>query len=372
VSVVIPAFNRAELLPRALRSVASQRPRSAAEVIVVDDGSADETAEVAEACGARVLRHQHNLGVSAAKQTGLQGARQPWVALLGSDDEWLPDHLQNLWALTPGHVLVASSSIECDPTSSERRFHGAVPKRTRILTSPRQLIHPENPVADSAAMVQRSVALEVGGFRGGLCEDLDIWCRVLSRGRAALSPEVGVVYHVHSGQLSKDWEAMHEAHLKVACSYSTEPWWSQRLVERRAGVTAWDRFRAQQREGAPGTWRRFLTGLLAHPQRLRGILDVCRHRVAVRRRASRLSRRGAPSVAVMPGCDPGVIPEEDRYEVDLSRADSISALRRLMLRPSASAVVGSRRQAALVRLAGIRPLRPAELDGGSAAKAAMT
>jgi hypothetical protein len=368
VSVVIPAFNRAELLPRALRSVASQRPRRAAEVIVVDDGSTDETAELAEACGARVLRHPRNLGVSAAKQTGLEGARQPWVALLGSDDEWLPDHLKILWPLTPGHVLVAASSIEFDPTSIERRFHGAVTRTTRILTSPRQLIHPENPVADSAAMVSRTVALEVGGFRGGLCEDLDIWCRVLSRGPAALSPEIGVVYHVHAGQLSVDWEAMHEAHLEVACSYSAEPWWSRALVERRAGVTVWDRFRAQQREGAPGAWRRFLRSLLAHPQRLRGVIDVWRHRLAVRRRASRLSPSGAPSVAALPGCDPGVIPAEDRYEVDLSGADSISTVRRLLLRPSAAAVVGSRRQAALVRLAGIQPLRPAEIDGGSAAE----
>jgi hypothetical protein len=99
-------------------------------------------------------------------------------------------------------VLVAASSIENDPGASARRFHGAVTTRARILTSPRPLIHPENPVADSAAMVRRAVAIAVGGFRGGLCEDLDIWCRVLSQGPAALSPRVGVVYHVHSGQLS--------------------------------------------------------------------------------------------------------------------------------------------------------------------------
>jgi glycosyltransferase involved in cell wall biosynthesis len=372
VSVVIPAFNRGELLVRALRSVASQEPRRPAEVIVVDDGSTDDTAEVGDSWGARVISHPRNLGVSAAKQTGFEAAREPWVALLGSDDEWLPEHLGILWLLTPGHVFVAASSIECDPNSTERRFHGAVAMRTRILTSPRELLHPENPVADSAAMVQRNVALAVGGFRGGLCEDLDFWCRVLSRGRGALSPRIGVVYHVHSGQLSDDWEAMHEAHLDVARSYATERWWSRRLVERRTGVTAWDRFRAQQREGARAALRTFLLGLLAHPPRIRGVLEVWRHRLAVRRRASRLSRSGTPSVAVLPGCDSVVIPEQDRYEVDLSAAGSVAAFRRLLMRPSARAVVRSRRQAALVRLAGIRPTRVAELDRASAEDAATT
>ena len=361
VSVLIPTYNRAQLLARALRSVASQRPRRPAEVIVVDDGSTDGSHHVAELWGARVIRHERNLGPGAAKQTGMNAACHDWVALLDSDDEWVPDHLGILWPLTPGHVLVASSCIACDPNSSERRFHGALTEETRLITSPAPLIHPENPIPDSATMVRRSVALAVGGFSDGLCQDLDIWCRVLSRGHGALSPQVGAVYHIHPDQRSKDWEKMHEAHLRIARSYSAERWWSPRLVERRMGVTAWDRFRAQRRDGTRGALRRFVSELLAHPQRARGVLDVWRHRVAVRRRASRLALSGSPSIAVLAGGDPAAVSEEDRYEVDLSGAGHLEAFLRLLRRPSAMAVVSSRPQAALARLAGVRPVRDRDL-----------
>src|SRR5438132_14127317 len=90
VSVVVPAHDRAEVIERALESVAEQRDCEPAEVIVVDDGSTDRTAEVAEANGAEVIRHGRNRGVSAARNTGVRAAAQPWIALLDSDDEWLP------------------------------------------------------------------------------------------------------------------------------------------------------------------------------------------------------------------------------------------------------------------------------------------
>src|SRR5438552_16330121 len=90
VSVVVPAHDRAHVIERALRSVAEQRDCAPAELIVVDDGSTDRTAEVAQAHGARVLRHDRNRGVSAARNTGARSASQPWVALLDRDDEWLP------------------------------------------------------------------------------------------------------------------------------------------------------------------------------------------------------------------------------------------------------------------------------------------
>lgn len=369
VSVVVPVFNGAHLLDRALRSIAAQQPRKPAEVIVVDDGSTDGSHEVAEAGGARVIRHERNLGLAAAKDTGIRAASHDWVALLDSDDEWLPDHLRILWPLTPGHVVVASSCIECNPGSSERGFHGALTEETQVLTSPAPIIHPENLIPNSASMVHRETAIQAGGFRGGLCEDLDIWCRVLSRGPAALSPEVGMLYHTHPGQLSEDWEAIHSAHLEIARSYSEETWWSRRLVERRAGVTAWDRFRDQRRKGVRGALRRLVRELVAHPQRAVGVLDVCRHRLAVRRRASRLAISGEPSVAVLAGGDRSLVPAEDRYEIDLSSVGPLKAFLRLVRRPSALAVVSSRPQAALVRLAGVRPLRVSELGRRSSQEA---
>ncbi len=376
ISVVIPAYNRARLLKRALRSVAAQCPRRPAQVIVVDDASTDDTPQVATAFGAELIRHGRNLGATAAYETGLRAARHQWVALLDDDDEWLPHHLDTLWSLAPGNVLVASSCVEGVQGSRERGFHGPLTERPVVLDSPAALLHPENPIPSSAAMFDRDIALAAGGFRGGLCEDLDMWCRVLSRGRGTLSPRVGMLYHTHPGQISGDWEAMHDAHLDVARSFAGEKWWSPGLVERRAGVRAWDRYRERRRTGAAGARRKFVREVAAHPLRVLGVVEVWRHRAALRRRTSRLALSGEPSVAVLSGVDPATVPEQDRYEVDLSTTGSLRAFTRLARRPSAAVMVSSRPQAALVRLAGTRPVRvglsaaepESELDGARPAE----
>ena len=111
VSVIIPAFNRADTLPRALHSILAQRPAVPTEIIVVDDHSEDESATVAATLGARVIRHDRNQGAAAARNTAVTAAGQPWLATLDSDDEWLPDHLATLWPLRAGHVLVAGAGV---------------------------------------------------------------------------------------------------------------------------------------------------------------------------------------------------------------------------------------------------------------------
>ena len=95
VSVIIPAFNRAALLPRAIASVRAQTHQHW-EVIVVDDGSTDNTREVVESMkDSRVTycRHTVNRGAGAARNTGLRAARGEWVAFLDSDDWWRPEKL---------------------------------------------------------------------------------------------------------------------------------------------------------------------------------------------------------------------------------------------------------------------------------------
>ena len=101
VSVIIPAFNRAELVRRAVDSVLAQRT-TPDEIIVVDECSTDATPEVAGSLGARVIRHEQNRGAAAARNTGLAEARNDWVALLDSDDEWLPNLLEVLWPMRDG------------------------------------------------------------------------------------------------------------------------------------------------------------------------------------------------------------------------------------------------------------------------------
>ena len=92
ISVVIPTHNRRDLLLQALASVLRQRDCDF-DVVVIDDGSADNTADAVRALGAakiRMLRNQQPVGVAAARNMGIQAASGSWVALLDDDDLWSP------------------------------------------------------------------------------------------------------------------------------------------------------------------------------------------------------------------------------------------------------------------------------------------
>jgi glycosyltransferase involved in cell wall biosynthesis len=94
ISVVIPAYNAEKHIARAIESVLAQT-RAADDVIVVDDGSSDGTAEVIRSFGDRViLIQQENAGASVARNAGIEAATGDWIAFLDGDDEWLPGKLK--------------------------------------------------------------------------------------------------------------------------------------------------------------------------------------------------------------------------------------------------------------------------------------
>jgi len=94
ISVVIPAYNAAQYIAQAIQSVLVQT-RPADEIIIVDDGSTDETADVIRSFGDKViLIQQQNAGVSVARNTGINASAGNWIAFLDADDEWLPEKLQ--------------------------------------------------------------------------------------------------------------------------------------------------------------------------------------------------------------------------------------------------------------------------------------
>ena len=164
-SVVIPLYNKAGQIARALDSVRTQTVRDI-EVIVVDDGSTDGGADIVQACGdARVRLHrQPNGGVAAARNQGVALSRCPLVAFLDADDAWHPDHLERLWRLRlahPGAVGWATNYEIVEPDG--RRTPGV-----RSETAPHVVLTPENfyrialqgsPVCSSAVMVDKEALL---------------------------------------------------------------------------------------------------------------------------------------------------------------------------------------------------------------------
>src|SRR5215469_3467519 len=95
-SVIIPVYNCERFIGAALDSIFAQSRRPA-QVIVVDDGSADSSSAIAQERGAIVIR-QANAGVSAARNVGMRAASQPWLAFLDADDTWMPNKLELQWA----------------------------------------------------------------------------------------------------------------------------------------------------------------------------------------------------------------------------------------------------------------------------------
>lgn len=357
VAVIVPALNRAATLPRCLASVWSQRPHLPEEVIVIDDGSHDETAAVAAELGARVIRHSEQRGLAAARNSGLHATDCEWVALLDSDDEWLPHHLAHLDHLRDGHALVGSSALWCGEDPSRDRFHGPTGRRPVVLRSPERLIATHNLFTASACMIRRDVAVELRGFRPvwGV-EDLDLWVRTLEHHTAICSPRVTVIYHVHAEQMSSQPERLLHGHREVGEDHRRRTGGSPVALRRWEGVAAWDTLRAAVATGDRWAALRSSCALLAGRQRMTGLILLLWSRFCSRRVSATVARDGTVSVAVLvrdAGPHDAVIDSlRGRLIRDLSHTSTARTMVTLARRPAGVAVVGSRRQAVLSRLTG--------------------
>jgi glycosyltransferase involved in cell wall biosynthesis len=284
VSVVIPAYNRADLIARAVQSAQRQRPNPPDEVIVVDDCSSDDTGAVAERLGATVIRHEVNRGEAGARNTGMEAAAHDWVAFLDSDDEWLPDHLAQVWPRREGHVVVASSAIATGSDGISMLGH---PRGTFTIRRHRDLLVPQNPVPLSGSIADRGVLMAVGGFRPWKTgADLDMWIRALDRGSIRLGPEPGYLYHVHAGQVSGDTALMRSNLLAMIDDHRGEPWWTERLRESVEVTTRWEALRSAQWAGDRAGVRRNARWLLDGPRRLVDVVSLWIWRRRVVRRIS--------------------------------------------------------------------------------------
>jgi glycosyltransferase involved in cell wall biosynthesis len=297
VSVVIPAYNRERALARALESVTAQRPHRPAEVIVVDDYSSDRTSAVARRAGARVIRHSRNRGAAAARNTGIRAARWPWIALLDSDDEWLPHLLAELWPLRDDHVLVAGAALGCGSDPADDRLVSWWSPTVRTLDTPASLVYPENYISASGVLVERRGVLEAGGYREDLryAEDLDLLIRLLDRRSGVCSPAVVARWHRHGEQKSGHTSGPAEAARSIVESYAGRSWWRRSLLERRLGVRAWDDLRTALRQDDRFGALRHGVALLRHPQRLLGLAGILVWRFRMRRRSARVCRDGRVS-----------------------------------------------------------------------------
>ncbi|AFM26383.1 glycosyl transferase [Desulfomonile tiedjei DSM 6799] len=210
VSVIIPTYNRAHLVQRAIRSVLCQSYTDY-EIVVVDDGSTDSTHEIVrEAFPEIAVITQLHAGVSAARNKGIQHSTGRLLAFLDSDDEWLPEKLSrqvNLYGSNGTEFICHTDEIwmrNGEPVSQKgihRKQGGKFFERAleRCLISP------------SSVMISRGLLDQVGWFDPELpaAEDYDLWLRITAFHSVDFVPEKLVVKHGGSGdQLSMTTQAI--------------------------------------------------------------------------------------------------------------------------------------------------------------------
>ena len=209
VSVIIPTYNRAHLLPRSIGSVLAQS-HAELELLVVDDaGSDDSEAVVAGLNDGRIryLRHPANRGPAGARNTGIQAARHPFIAFLDSDDAWLPDKLSRqleLFAqspLQPGLVYTGFKRHDTTAGAGAERYRGNV--HHRLLAG--------NFVGTaSTLLIKKECFDQVGLFDEQLppCgEDWEMWIRIAERYPVDYVDADLVLYFLQPNSISKNHQA---------------------------------------------------------------------------------------------------------------------------------------------------------------------
>ncbi len=208
ISVIIPVHNRAQWLTKTLHSV-QQQSLPPQEIIVVDDGSTDETPAVLHSFAneIKIITLQKNQGVSRARNVGANEATGEWLAFLDSDDQWHPDKLATQWTYQQQRPYL--QALQCD----EQWIRNG--QRIKAHPKPNHWIFEPSldrcTIAPSAILIRRQLFMDLGGFDEKLlaCEDYDLWLRLTRDFPVGLAPIEGVIKHGgHEDQLSYRYPAM--------------------------------------------------------------------------------------------------------------------------------------------------------------------
>jgi len=270
VSVVIPAYNGEATIDETLRSVRAQT-HARLEIIVVDDGSRDGTAEAVlthAAVDPRVsVMRQPNAGVAAARNLGWRSATAELIAFVDADDLWAPAKIaRQLEALDAGGGragLAYTWYARIDPDSRVTSIGHRPNAQGQVL----QDIFRGNFIGNgSAALIRRAVLEEVGGFDPGLraqgaqgCEDFSIYFRIAENHEFALVPEPLTGYRTLPGNMSSDMLQMLRSWRIVAAEMvERHPGSAAAITEGLANYLEWSALAAAERGDFASTRRLFL------------------------------------------------------------------------------------------------------------------
>ena len=205
VSVIIPTFNRFNLISRAIDSVLSQTIKPF-EIIVVDDGSSDNTSTFIKNNYKSVkLIKQKNLGVSKARNVGIKNSSGDWIAFLDSDDEWKKNKLEvqikslseyDYYSVCHTNEIWIRNGIRVNQKKRHQKYGGDIFDKCLDICR----------ISPSSIIFKKNIIDEVGWFDEGLpiCEDYDLWLRITANFKILFIDKPLVIkYGGHSDQLSK-------------------------------------------------------------------------------------------------------------------------------------------------------------------------
>jgi len=207
VSVIIPTYNRAEFIERALFSVFSQSYKNV-EIIIVDDGSTDNTKDVLSKYSDSIKYiYQDNMGVSSARDKAVSHAKGKYLAFIDSDDEWLPNKLENQlkefnYADNIAIVACNATVIELDgskiPLNPKSKYKENISNFYHIFSYPYLGI--------PNVIILKSVFNEAGGFNESLntAEDIDLFIRISVKHNVRRVNEILTIVHETKGSLSSN------------------------------------------------------------------------------------------------------------------------------------------------------------------------
>jgi len=210
ISVIIPTLNRCAILPRALDSILSQTVL-VDEIIVIDNGSTDRTIPMLESEYPRVIiLNEKKRGVSAARNKGINYAKGTWIALVDSDDAWLPLKLEKQLQHSEknqGHRLIHTDEVwyrygkQVNQSKKHEKSGGDIFEQCLRLCC----------ISPSSTFIHKSLFEDIGRFDEDLpaCEDYDLWLRICAREEVLYVNEPLTVKHSDCpNQLSKQYWGM--------------------------------------------------------------------------------------------------------------------------------------------------------------------
>lgn len=213
VSIVIPTLNRAHLIGRAIKSVLAQTYQDI-EIIVVDDGSIDETERVIQECGnerIKYIKHKKTKGPGAARNAGIEASSGYYIAFLDSDDEWMPTKIEaqiRLFKNRNKKIGLVYTGVEIIDQNKKIVIEKVLCKYKGFVFD--KILSTNFIVGSSTIMIKRRVLDKAGQFDEYLpsCEDWDLWIRVARYYEFDFVPDLLVKHFSHFQRISSNFDTV--------------------------------------------------------------------------------------------------------------------------------------------------------------------